>query len=103
MKVYLDDIREAPEGWVRTYTPKETIELILGGGVEIVSLDHDLGDDELIGTGYDVVKEIERLAYTGEMDISWLPEFVIHSMNPVGCHNMEMAVSSLNRLRYINK
>lgn len=42
MKVYLDDVRETPDGWVRTYTSDETIKLLDAGGVEEVSLDHDL-------------------------------------------------------------
>lgn len=44
MKVFLGDCREAPECWVRSYTPKETIELLKFNEVEELSLDHDLGD-----------------------------------------------------------
>ncbi|VAW81561.1 hypothetical protein MNBD_GAMMA12-2513, partial [hydrothermal vent metagenome] len=54
MKVYLDDERPTPEGWVRVYWPDEAIELLKTGKVKEISLDHDLGDDER-GTGYDVV------------------------------------------------
>ena len=64
MKVYLDDERETPEGWVRVYWPHEAIELLKTGKVEEISLDHDLGDDEK-GTGYDVVTWVEDcLLYT---------------------------------------
>lgn len=59
MKVYLDDERATPEGWVRVYWPDEAIELLKTGTVEEISLDHDLGDDER-GTGYDVVLWIEE-------------------------------------------
>lgn len=59
MKVFLDDERQTPEGWVRTYWPDETIELLKTGNVVELSLDHDLGDDER-GTGYDVVCWIEE-------------------------------------------
>lgn len=51
MKIFLDDFRSTPDGWVRTYTPKETIELRKSCQVEALILDHDLGDDEGIGTG----------------------------------------------------
>ncbi len=42
MKVYLDDVRPTPDGWVRTYTSQETIDLLNRESVEEVSLDHDL-------------------------------------------------------------
>ncbi|WP_336511202.1 cyclic-phosphate processing receiver domain-containing protein, partial [Vibrio anguillarum] len=46
MKVYLDDERDTPEGWVRSYWPEEVIELLKSGNVTEISLDHDLGDDD---------------------------------------------------------
>ncbi len=60
MKVYLDDERQTPKGWVRTYTPSQTIELLQTGVVEELSLDHDLGDDDGVGTGYDVLLWLEE-------------------------------------------
>ena len=54
MKIYLDDERPIPEGWVGARWPEDVIRLLEAGGVTHVSLDHDLGDDEH-GTGYDVV------------------------------------------------
>jgi len=59
MKIYLDDLRPTPDGWIHAYWPNEVIEYLKTGGVEIISLDHDLGDDER-GTGYDVVLWIEE-------------------------------------------
>ena len=54
MRIYLDDERTTPEGWVRTYWPDEVIALLEQGGVTHVSLDHDLGDDgeELATTSF---------------------------------------------------
>jgi hypothetical protein len=43
MRVWLDDRRPTPEGWVRVRTPEEAIELLRAGGVGELSLDHDLG------------------------------------------------------------
>lgn len=43
VKVYLDDVRPTPAGWVRAYTPEEIIDLIRTGKVEAISLDFDLG------------------------------------------------------------
>lgn len=56
MKVFLDDERDAPDGWVKTRWPNEVIALLQAGLVEELSLDHDLGDDER-GTGYDGLKK----------------------------------------------
>lgn len=46
MKVYLDDERETPQGFVRVYWPDEAIKLLQTGEVTLISLDHDLGDDD---------------------------------------------------------
>ena len=43
VRVWLDDTREAPPGWVRTFTPEQVIALLRSGGVTELSLDHDLG------------------------------------------------------------
>lgn len=53
LMVFLDDIRETPEGWTRVYWPEEAIALLETGEVDIISLDHDLGEDER--NGYDVL------------------------------------------------
>jgi len=50
MRVFLDDERNTPEGWVRVYWPDEAIALLVGGKVSEISRDHDLGDDNR-GTG----------------------------------------------------
>ena len=59
MKVYLDDERTTPDGWVRTYWPEEAIALLKTGAVTEISLDHDLGDDAH-GTGYSVLLWLEE-------------------------------------------
>ena len=43
MNVWLDDIREAPKGWIRCVRPDEVIELLESREVEEISLDYDLG------------------------------------------------------------
>lgn len=54
MKVFLDDERATPEGWLSVYWPDEAMALLQTGQVTEISQDHDLGDDAR-GTGYDVV------------------------------------------------
>ncbi|WP_416380688.1 cyclic-phosphate processing receiver domain-containing protein, partial [Gilliamella sp. B2717] len=46
MKIFLDDIRKPPNGWIQVYWPDEMINLLKTGFVEEISLDHDLGDDK---------------------------------------------------------
>jgi hypothetical protein len=48
MKVFLDDGRPTPAGWMRAYWPDEVIALLKTGRVEELSLDHDLGDDSRV-------------------------------------------------------
>lgn len=96
MKVYLDDTRMPEEGWVLTKTPAETIKLLETGQVEELSLDHDLGSDETIGTGYDVLVWIEqRIVTTG-----FIPPEVIrpHTANPSAWVKMELAIRQIRRL-----
>ena len=93
MKLYLDDEREAPEGWVRVRWPEEAIELLKTGQVTDLSLDHDLGDDER-GTGYDVVLWIEEAVATGGFVP---PRIVVHSANPPARAKMEAGVERIRR------
>ena len=95
MKVYLDDLRPCPEGWVPVRTALEAIALLAAGGVTHLSLDHDLGDDEGAGTGYDVAVWIEEaVALRGFIP----PEISIHSANSVGRQRMAAAIASIERL-----
>lgn len=94
MKVYLDDERETPEGWVRAHWPDEVIELLKTGLVEEVSLDHDLGDDDR-GTGYDVLLWVEEEVFLGRL----LPPVLrVHSANPIARSRMFSAIKSIQRL-----
>jgi hypothetical protein len=43
MKLWHDDVRPAPEGWVHARTNDEAKEYFKSGEVETCSLDHDLG------------------------------------------------------------
>lgn len=63
MKLFLDDERSAPEGWIHVRWPEEAIEILKAGTVIELSLDHDLGDDAH-GTGYDVILWIEQAVAT---------------------------------------
>lgn len=94
MKVFLDDERATPEGWVRTFWPEEVIALLETGQVVELSLDHDLGDDEH-GTGYTVLLWLEeQVALHGMAP----PELRVHSANSSARLKMEAAIASIRRL-----
>ncbi len=94
MRVFLDDERPTPLGWIRVYWPDEAIALLQSGGVGELSLDHDLGDDQR-GTGYDVILWLEEaVALRGFMP----PAITVHSANPVARERMLAGVASIQRL-----
>jgi hypothetical protein len=106
--IYLDDIRTPEnEEWIiaRDYDKfVETVTLIGLENIELISLDHDLGDTAMSEyysnvrpnytldygnitekTGYDVCKFlVEHSMDTGVT----LPTVVVHSANPIGSANM---------------
>lgn len=100
MKIFLDDIRNAPDSsWIVIRDANKVLmdyiyEYVI---IDEISFDHDLGLDE--PTGYDLLKEIERLAYEGFWYGLKNCEFKIHSANPVGRKNMQAAIDSINRKR----
>ena len=92
MKIYLDDERETPEGWVRTFWPDEMISLLKENKVEEISLDHDLGDDKR-GTGYDVLLWIEEQVFSN----GYIPPKInVHSANSSAKNKMNLAIRKIN-------
>ncbi len=82
MKLFLDDIRTVPDGFVGATGYSECIRILEQnkGKIDTISLDHDLGE---IRNGYSVCKWIvENEYYDG------LKTIIIHSANPVGVKNM---------------
>lgn len=94
MKVYLDDERPAPRGWMLARWPDEVIAELIAGGVTDISLDHDLGDD-VRGTGYDVIRWIEERVATSDWDP---PNIDIHTANLAARQRMLAGVASIVRL-----
>jgi hypothetical protein len=79
VKIFLDDMRPCPNGFILAKNYKECITLLKNNKVDVISLDHDLGGNK---SGYDVVK------YMVEYDI-YPSTIILHSANPVGVQNME--------------
>jgi len=94
MKVYLDDERTPPNGWILVRWPAEAIEILKTGDVEVISLDHDLGDDS-IGTGYDVVLWIEEQVAINGMTP---PVIKVHSANTSAKAKMLAGIESIYKI-----
>lgn len=94
MRLFLDDERPAPEGWLKVSWPSEVIEFLKTGRVTEISLDHDLGDDSR-GTGYDVILWIEEaVALKGFVP----PKINIHTSNPSARAKMLAGVRMIETL-----
>lgn len=90
-KIYVDDLRPAPLGYIQTQSVVETIALIEtiednGAVVECLDLDHDLGDFEWLGG--DAIKIIDYLVKEHKYY-----SINIHTANPVGRANMLRAIN----------
>ena len=93
MRVFLDDLRPTPEGWIRVYWPNEAIALFRPGFFDEICLDHDLGDDKR-GTGYDVFLWIEDAVALHSFKP---PKIIVHSANVSAREKMLAGVDSIER------
>lgn len=78
MKLYVDDIRKAPDGWVLAENFDKAVALLEMRPMEALSLDHDLGE---LASGYDIAKYMIAHGI-------WPKNIYCHSMNPVGRINI---------------
>lgn len=92
MNIFLDDIRNAPIDFVRTYTVEETINLLKENRVNILSLDNDLGLNEL--EGRKVMDWIEEQFYTNS-NFQLPQRIIVHSANASARVYMEKIIKKL--------
>ena len=97
MKLWVDDVRPAPEGYIWCKSVNETIKEICaeeeyykvmwfeGNPIELIDIDHDAGDYTKDGGDY-----IEILNWLEETGRNY--PIRIHSMNPVGVQNMRAII-----------
>lgn len=91
MKLWVDDVRPAPEGyWLAesVNSAKLAIQIVEDSNsltVELIDLDHDAGD--YANDGGDYIKLLDWLEETGRNY-----PIHIHSMNPVGIENMRRII-----------
>jgi hypothetical protein len=88
MKIWVDDVRPAPEGYERARTTNIAIDYIrcYQQLITLLDLDHDAGDYVEFGGDY-----IEVLNFMEENNIGYIP-IRIHSQNPVGVENMRRII-----------
>ena len=102
MKIWVDDVREAPEGYVWCKSTLNALRTIYrnADAIEEIALDHDAGDYAIEGGDYiEILKELERLCHSGTAlkRAYWLEHcihyrFSLHSANPVGVDNMRAII-----------
>ena len=90
IKIWLDDLREAPEGYCHCHSVNETIRKIIECEkkyvvIDEIDCDHDLGD--YASDGGDGIKLIDWLA---ERKTHYPVK--LHTMNPVGRENMQREI-----------
>lgn len=93
MKLWVDDVRPAPTGYLWAKSVNDAKDFIImseasmsGFAVcEIIDIDHDAGD--FVNDGGDYIKLLDWLEETGRK----FP-IRIHSMNPVGRENMRRII-----------
>jgi hypothetical protein len=79
INLFLDDLRPCPEGFMLARNVKEAMYYMKNYHINILSLDHDLGENE--PTGYDFT--IWMVGYG-----MWADKIYLHTSNPVGRANM---------------
>lgn len=94
MKLYVDDIRPAPEGWQQARTVTDAIKTIARFGHEItdISLDHDISLPVSVNGEYRPFpspETFQAVAYYiverwTDRPVTQHPRITIHTANPVG-------------------
>ena len=91
MKLWIDDVRPAPEGYIWRKSVNEAIDLLSDlinfgiDDIEVLDIDHDAG--EYAKDGGDYIKLLDWLEETSRNY-----PIRIHSANPVGVENMRRII-----------
>ena len=82
MKLFVDDIRACPEGWIPAKTVTEAIRFLATQPITVVSLDHDIGCRLVNGHEHSSNETFEPVArYIALMPDERLPHVLIHTAN----------------------
>lgn len=97
ISIFLDDLRQTPSGFERTYTVPETIELIQDCldkniDIDVLSLDNDLGDGETEGC---VILDWMEEQFFEDESFPLPKKIVVHSDNAAARERMETVIARL--------
>ncbi|GMK40562.1 hypothetical protein PCCS19_36180 [Paenibacillus sp. CCS19] len=98
INLYVDDLRDCPEDFIVARSYNEAVRILKDYSINIMSLDHDLGEDESgkeLPNGYDLVK------YFCEHGLK-VNKIYIHTDNPVGRKNMYETLLAAQRRGFID-
>nr|DAI81393.1 MAG TPA: hypothetical protein [Caudoviricetes sp.] len=93
MKLWIDDVRPAPDGFIWAKTVKDAKVMIrcyertFSDDIIVISLDHDAGSSR---GGEDYIRILDWLEAEDIVDTGYF--FHLHSMNPVGVENMRRII-----------
>lgn len=102
IKIWVDDVRPAPNGYIHCRSVNEAKTAIrfyernFSDDTILIDLDHDSGD--YFNDGGDYIKILDWLEEEGIVDTGYF--FHLHTMNPVGAENMRRIIQR-NRWREI--
>lgn len=83
MKLWIDDLRDPPEGWFWAKTSDVAIRTLAMQTYDTVSFDHDLGGDDTTR------RVVMWLCDTG----AWPETIYVHTANPVGREWLEGTIN----------
>jgi len=92
MKLFVDDQRAAPQGWICARSVDEAIEHLSQGAVTDLSLDYDLGGPDT--TGLDVLNWMESAISAGRIA---MPAMTAHSGSILGRRRLETHIEWLEQ------
>lgn len=87
MKLFVDDVRLCPDGWILARTITQAVRLLASGNVTEVSLDHDIACRLVSGQEHTSNETFEPVAYYLVL-MSKRPEIRIHTANVVAGQRM---------------
>ncbi len=99
MKLFVDDIRPAPEGWQQARTVTDAIRFLaqFGSQVDEISLDHDISYAvEVAGNQrpFPSPEDFTAVAYYIIKAVPTNVKITVHSANPVGAKRIKEIIES---------
>ncbi|MBP1967511.1 cyclic-phosphate processing receiver domain-containing protein [Paenibacillus aceris] len=98
INLFVDDLRDCPDGFTLARNFEQAIEILKNNSIHILTLDHDLGEDEQgkeLPNGYELVK------YFCEHGLR-ANKIYLHTDNPVGRKNMYETLLAAQRRGFID-